>query len=176
MDLDEMTGSPNIVIVPDPDTFRVLPWAPGVGWVLCDEYFGSGAPYHFSPRQLLRKQLQRLSDQGMNYVVGLEVEWYLARVADEHLTEEHLGVPGMRGRAIRTYPVEPGYAYHSESNMDIMQPVLGALQEAMASLGLPLRSLENEWGPGQLECTFNASPALQAADDMLLFRCVHRSD
>jgi glutamine synthetase len=170
MDLDEMTGSPNIVIVPDPDTFRVLPWAPGVGWVLCDEYFGSGAPYHFSPRQLLRKQLQRLGDQGMTYVVGLEVEWYLTRVAEEHLTEEHLGVPGMRGRAIRTYPVEPGYAYHSESNMDIMQPLLGALQEAMESLGLPLRSLENEWGPGQLECTFTASPALQAADDMLLFR------
>jgi glutamine synthetase len=170
MDLDEMTGSPNIVIVPDPDTFRALPWAPGVGWVLCDEYFGSGAPYHFSPRQLLRKQLQQLADQGMGYVVGLEVEWYLARVAEEHLTEEHLGVPGMRGRAVRTYPVEPGYAYHSESNMDIMQPVLSALQEAMESLGLPLRSLENEWGPGQLECTFNASPALQAADDMLLFR------
>jgi glutamine synthetase len=170
MDLDEMTGSPNIVIVPDPDTFRVLPWAPGVGWVLCDEYFGSGAPYHFSPRHLLRKQLQRLAEQGMGYVVGLEVEWYLARVAEEHLTEEHLGIPGMRGRAIRTYPAEPGYAYHSESNMDLMQPVLGALQEAMASLGLPLRSLENEWGPGQLECTFNASPALQAADDMLLFR------
>jgi glutamine synthetase len=170
MDLDEMTGSPNIVIVPDPGTFRELPWAPGVGWVLCDEYFGNGAPYLFSPRQLLRKQLQRLGDQGMGFVVGLEVEWYLARVAEEHLTEEHLGGPGMRGRAIRTHPVEPGYAYHSESHMDIMQPVLGALQDAMASLGLPLRSLENEWGPGQLECTFNASPALQAADDMLLFR------
>lgn len=49
MELDEMTGSPNIVIVPDPGTFRVLPWAPGVGWVLCDEYFTSGAVYHFSP-------------------------------------------------------------------------------------------------------------------------------
>jgi glutamine synthetase len=39
MGLDEMTGSPNLIIVPDPDTFRVLPWAPGIGWVLCDEYF-----------------------------------------------------------------------------------------------------------------------------------------
>jgi hypothetical protein len=42
MGLDEMTGSPNLTIVPDPSTFRVLPWAPGVGWVLCDEYFTSG--------------------------------------------------------------------------------------------------------------------------------------
>jgi len=170
MELDEMTGSPNIVIVPDPGTFRVLPWAPGIGWVLCDEYFTSGVPYHFSPRHLLRRQLRRLNDEGMDYVVGLEVEWYLARVAEDHLTEEHVGAPGMRGRAIRTYPVEPGYAYHSESNMDLMQPVLTALQEGYEALRLPLRSLENEWGPGQLECTFTASPAMQAADDMLLFR------
>ena len=174
MDLDEMTGSPNIVIVPDPATFRVLPWAPGVGWVLCDEYFTSGAVYHFSPRHLLRRQLQKLGEQGIDYVVGLEVEWYLTRIAEEHLTEEHLGAPGMRGRAIRTHPVEPGYAYHSESHMDLMQPVLTALEEAFDALGLPLRSLENEWGPGQLECTFTASPALQAADDMLLFRTATR--
>src|SRR6185436_854743 len=34
MGLAEMTGSPNLCIVPDPATFRVLPWAPGVGWIL----------------------------------------------------------------------------------------------------------------------------------------------
>ena len=64
MGLDEMTGSPNLTIVPDPSTFRVLPWAPGIGWVLCDEYFNSGVPFHFSPRQLLRRQLKRLAGQG----------------------------------------------------------------------------------------------------------------
>src|SRR5580692_2593670 len=41
MGLEEMTGSPNLVIVPDPATFRVLPWEPDVGWILCDDYFGS---------------------------------------------------------------------------------------------------------------------------------------
>ena len=45
MGLEEMTGSPNLVIVPDPSTFRILPWASGIGWVLCDEYFKSGR-YH----------------------------------------------------------------------------------------------------------------------------------
>ena len=94
MGLDEMTGSPNITIVPDPATFRVLPWAPGVGWVLCDEYFNSGAPYHFSARHLLRRQLERLQAAGLDYVVGLEIEWYLARVAEDHLTDEHVGDPG----------------------------------------------------------------------------------
>src|SRR3970040_1945582 len=48
MGLDEMTGSPNLVVVPDPGTFRVLPWVPNVGWILCDEYFPEGQTLHLS--------------------------------------------------------------------------------------------------------------------------------
>jgi glutamine synthetase len=174
MGLDEMTGSPNLTVVPDPATFRVLPWAPGVGWILCDEYFTSGVPFHFSPRQLLRKQLKRLQERGQHCVVGLEIEWYLLRLAEEHLTAEHVGVPGTRGRPVKTWPAEPGYHYHSESNMDLMQPVLSALAEAYEAIRLPLRSIENEWGPGQVECTFAPSDALEAADNVLLFRTATR--
>jgi glutamine synthetase len=174
MDLPEMTGSPNLVIVPDPSTFRVLPWASGVGWVVCDEYFRNGTPFHFSPRHLLRRQLARLAPRRMDLLVGLEVEWYLARLAEAQLTEEHVGLPGVRGRAIRTLPIEPGYSYHSETNMDLMQPVLSELARAYRALGLPLRSVENEWGPGQVECTFTAQRALRAADDFLLFRTATR--
>ena len=174
MGLDEMTGSPNLTIIPDPSTFRMLPWAPGVGWVLCDEYFNSGVPFHFSPRQLLRKQLRRLADKAMGCVVGLEIEWYLLRVAEEHLTDENTGIPGMRPQPIKTAPVEPGFSYHSESNMDLMQPVLSALADAFEHIELPLRSIENEWGPGQVECTFAARPALEAADHALLFRTATR--
>src|SRR5215467_3105741 len=83
MGLPEMTGSPNLTIVPDPATFRVLPWASGIGWVLCDEYFNSGVPFHFSPRQLLRRQLAALDKRGMRCMVGLEVEFYLFRVAED---------------------------------------------------------------------------------------------
>ena len=171
MGLAEMTGSPNLVVVPDPGTFRVLPWAREVGWVLCDEYFRDGRPFHFSPRHVLRRQLARTRAE---LRVGLEVEWYLARVAEPALGDEHVGVPGVRGRPVRTTPVEPGYSYHSETNMDLMQPVLGELARAYAALGLPLRSLENEWGPGQVECTFGAQGALRAADDLVLFRTATR--
>ena len=172
--LDEMTGSPNLAVVPDPSTFRVLPWAPGIGWVLCDEYFDDGVPFHFSTRQLLGRELRRLADKGFGHVVGLEIEWYLLRVAEEHLSEEQVGAPGTRGRPIKTWPAEPGYHYHSESNFDLMQPVLSALAEAFEKIGLPLRSIENEWGPGQVECTFAPRPALEAADNLLLFRTATR--
>ncbi|MEA2902847.1 MAG: glutamine synthetase [Alphaproteobacteria bacterium] len=174
MGLAEMTGSPNLTIVPDPATFRVLPWAPGVGWILCDEYFNTGVPFHFSPRHLLRRQLRRLADRRMGYVVGLEVEWYLLRVVQDQLTEDNIGAPGTRGQPLKTTPPEPGYSYHSESNMDLMQPVLSALTEAFEAIDLPLRSVENEWGPGQVECTFAAGDALTTADNLLLFRTATR--
>jgi len=174
MGLDEMTGSPNLTLVPDPSTFRTLPWASGVGWVLGDEYFNDGRPFHFAPRQLLRRSLQKLIDRGCASVIGTEIEWYLLRVADDHLTEENIGEPGVRGRPIRTWPAEPGYHYHSESNTDLMQPVFDALGEAFDALGLGLRSIENEWGPGQVECTFAPRGALEAADNVLLFRTATR--
>jgi glutamine synthetase len=174
MGLDEMTGSPNLIIVPDPATFRVLPWQPEIGWILCDEYFTSGVPFHFSPRQLLRRQIETLERRGMRSVVGIEVEWYLLRVAEEHLGGEHVGSPGVKGRAIRTHPAEPGFSLHSETNMDLMQRPIGLLAEAMEKLGLPLRSIENEWGPGQLECTFAPRNALEAADNLVLFRTATR--
>jgi glutamine synthetase len=174
MGIPEMTGSPNLTAVPDPTTFRTLPWAPGVGWILCDEYFNDGRPFHFSPRQLLRKALRRLSEHGYDCAVGTEIEWYLLRVAEDHLSAEHVGAPGVRGRPIRTSPAEPGYHYHSESNMDLMQPVLGALGDAFEALGLNLRSIENEWGPGQVECTFAPRNALAAADNVLVFRTATR--
>jgi glutamine synthetase len=174
MGLSEMTGSPNLTIVPDPATFRVLPWAEapggGVGWILADEYFNTGMPFHFSPRHLLRKQLRRLKERGWNLVVGLEVEWYLARVVQAELGDNNVGAPGLRGEPVKTAPIEPGYSYHSESNMDLMQPALAALAQAFAAIDLPLRSVENEWGPGQVECTFAACDALEAADNMVLFR------
>jgi glutamine synthetase len=174
MGLAEMTGSPNLAIVPDPATFRMLPWAPGIGWVLCDEYFVSGVPFHFSPRHLLRRQLRRLEERGHRCAVGLEIEWYLLRLAEQHLGDDQVAIPGMRGRPIATHPVEPGYHYHSESNLDLMQPVLSVLAETYEALGLPLRSIENEWGPGQVECTFAPTDALAAADTMLLFRTATR--
>jgi glutamine synthetase len=42
MGLPEMGGAGNFVMVADPETFRVLPWAENTGWLLCDCYFPNG--------------------------------------------------------------------------------------------------------------------------------------
>src|ERR1051325_7688086 len=50
-------------------------------------------------------------------------------------------------------------------------PTLGAvLRPELAGLGLPLRSLEVEFGPSQVEFTFRAGTGLEPADAMVLFR------
>src|SRR5213595_2860294 len=48
--IDEFTGFPDVVLVPDATTFRVLPWAPGTAWCLSDMYFSNGKPVPFSTR------------------------------------------------------------------------------------------------------------------------------
>ncbi len=174
MGLEEMTGSPNLTIVPDPMSFRLLPWVPGVAWIICDEYFNNGVPFHFSPRQQLKRQIKKLADEGRRLVVGLEIEWYLLKVEQERLRDRNIGLPGVRGEPIEVSAPEPGYSYHSESNLDMMQPLLSELASAYEVMGLPLRSIENEWGPGQVECTFAPTRALAAADNALLFRTATR--
>ena len=111
----------------------------------------------------------------MGYVVGLEVEWYLLRVAQDQLGDENIGAPGVRGAPIKTVPPEPGYLL--SLRIQHGPDAAGARarsREAFEKLDLPLRSVENEWGPGQVECTFAAGDALDAADNLLLFRTATR--
>ena len=102
MGLNEMTGSPNLTIVADPATFRRLPWAPGIGWILCDEYFNDGTPFHFSPRQLLRQALQRLAERGYARVVGTGDRMVPAARRGRASHRDNVGMPGTRGRPIQT--------------------------------------------------------------------------
>ena len=58
--MEEMQAVGDFVMVADPDTFQVLPWAPNTGWLLCDIYFTNGKRVPFSTRQVLRDALARL--------------------------------------------------------------------------------------------------------------------
>src|SRR5438132_13178563 len=78
--IPEMTGYPDTILVPDPTTFRVLPWAQTTAWVLADMYFSSGSPVPFSTRQILRNQVQRLSQAAYDYVAVLDVEFYITHL------------------------------------------------------------------------------------------------
>ena len=63
----EMEGGADVLMVADPTTFRLLPWAANTGWVLCDLYFANGKPVPFATRGLYRNVLGDLAQRGYDY-------------------------------------------------------------------------------------------------------------
>jgi glutamine synthetase len=154
-------------MVADPTTFRVLPWAPTTGWLLCDLYFSDGRPVPFATRHLYRKVLDQLGSRGYDFVAGLEVEFHLFRLEDAHMAPEDAGQPG---RPPSVSLLSHGYQYLTEQRYDQMEPALEIIRRDVLALGLPLRSVEVEFGPSQCEFTFAPARGLTPADNMVLFR------
>lgn len=165
--MKEMEGAADVLMLADPVTFRVLPWAPATGWVLCDLYFSDGRPVPFATRGLYRKVLDELASRGHDFVAGLEVEFHIFKLDDPHMRAEDAGQPGTPPSVSL---LSHGYQYLTEQRFDQMEPVLEILRRDIVALGLPLRSVEVEFGPSQCEFTFAPKKGLEPADNMVLFR------
>ena len=163
----ELDGLPDGVLVPDPLTFRVLPWVERTGWILADAHFQSGREHPFSTRGVLRRQLAGLAELGYDLLVGLEIEFYIFRLEDLMLRPEDSGYPP---EAPKVSILQHGFQYLTESRADEIADLLRVLRGHLLDLGLPLSTIEDEWGPGQIEFTFEPQDALTAADNALIFR------
>ena len=167
--IDEFTGFPDVVIVPDPSTFRVLPWADRTGWMICDAYFGNGRPVPLDGRAQLRTQLARLRE------ARLRRTWPASRSSS---TSRASRTPGSGSTSDRARPARrprsrsssAGYQFLSDARLDGIGDTLEAIRDGLWDVGLPPRSIEDEWGPGQIEFTFGPMEGLAAADAMILFR------
>lgn len=163
----EMQGGADFTMIADPTTFRILPWANKTGWLLCDIYFGNGAPVPFSTRAIYRDALGSLAKAGYDFLAGLEVEFHLFRIDDAMLTPEAATWPP---QAPKVNLLTQGYQYLTETRFDMVDPAVEILRHGIEQLGLPLRSVELELGPSQIEFTFRPQIGLEAADTMILFR------
>src|SRR5580693_2434457 len=166
-DMEEMQGAGDFVMVADPATFRVLPWAENTGWLLCDIYFTNGKPVPFSTRRVLREALARLQQEGFDFLAGLEVEFHLFKLENPRLALADATWPP---QAPEVSLLNQGYQYLTESRFDQLDAALQPIRRGMLALGLPLRSLEIELGPSQCEFTFRPQTGVDAADTMILFR------
>jgi len=167
VDCAALTGAADFIAVPDPGTFRVLPWAPHSAWILCDAYFRSGEPVPFATRQLCARQLERLGAAGYDLLVGIELEFHIYRIEDAHQLPTDCAQPGPPPTVS---VLSRGFQYLTENRYDEVDPVLDSLREALLALEIPVRSLEIEFGPSQCELTFDARVGLQAADMVVLAR------
>jgi glutamine synthetase len=160
-------GAGDMVMVADPATFCVLPWSPHSGWILCDLYGTDGTPHPFSTRALMRRMLAQLDERNLAWRAGLEVEFHVLKLAEGIADQDHIAMPGPPPKV---FLLNHGYQYLTEQRYDAIEPLMESLRSNLQELGLPLRSLEIEFGPSQVEVTFDATTGMQPADLMLLFR------
>jgi glutamine synthetase len=163
--MPELQGAADILMMPDASTFRILPWAPDTGWMLCDLRLQDGGAVPFDTRNVLRNALEKLGEH--QFIAGLEVEFHVFRIVDEHLRPSDAGQPGTPPEVEL---LTTGYQYLTEQRYDQIDPVVQLLRAGLEQLQLPLRSFEVEFGPSQFEFTLAPLPGLAAADAMVLLR------
>jgi len=159
----------NLMLMPDPASLRVLPWARSTAWMQAQPFFQDGRPVALDTRAVLQSALARLAGRGFGLRCGLEVEFHIYWIDDStvQLDPELAQWPGP---APRVSMVHPGYNLLADAWADMSDEPLRIVQHTAQSLGLPLASLEIELGPSQFEAVFDATDALAAADNMVLFR------
>jgi glutamine synthetase len=139
-------------LVPAPETFRVLPYAPASGAVLVDQMALDGEPAPVCQRALLKRQVARLAEQGAVLEAAFENEFTLAVSADG----------GYR-------PVDESLCF-STIGMAASQDYVGALADALERQEIVLEQYYAELGHGQQEISTGHAPAVRAADEQLLVR------
>ncbi len=159
----------NVMLLPDPTSLRELPWSPGSGWLRAQPFFQDGTTVELDTRRVLERALARLAQAGYGLRCGLEVEFHIYRITDasQQLDPARADWPGLPP-AVEL--IHPGYKLLGEDLYDMAEPALRIVQYTAQSLGLPLSSLELELGPSQVEAVFDATDALTAADNMVIFR------
>jgi glutamine synthetase len=161
----DFQGAGDVLMFADPSTFRVLPWAPDTGWVLCDLQLRDGQPVPYDTRGLLKAALARLKPHEL--MCGLEVELHVFRIVRDNLRPEDAGQPGNPPEVAL---LTTGYQLLTDNKHDQLEPVFELIRNTLEGLRLPVRSFEVEFGPSQIEITLSPLAALAAADAMVLLR------
>ncbi|WP_309115524.1 glutamine synthetase family protein [Saccharothrix sp.] len=154
-------GYGDFVMKPDLSTLRRVPWHEGTAMVLCDIEWENGEPVVASPRQVLRRQLDRLAERGLQAFVGTELEFI---VFDD--TYEEAWKRGYRD-------LTPSNQYNVDYSLlgtARIEPLLRAIRNHMAGAGLEVESAKGECNPGQHEIAFRYKEALATCDNHSVYK------
>ena len=142
-----------IRLVPDPDTFRVLPYAPRTGAMLVDQLALDGEVAPVDQRGFLKRMAGRLAERGTRLEVAFENEFALAAHDDD-------------GGYV---PLDSSLCF-STIGMTAAQDYIDDLVAALEAQRIPLEQYYAELGHGQQEISTAHRPAVRAADEQLLVR------
>ncbi len=154
-------GYGDFAMVPDLSTLRRVPWLPGTALVLADLSWFDGTPVPASPRQVLRRQLDRLAARGLRAFAGTELEFIVYRDSYEDAWR----------RAYRD--LTPANQYNVDYSLlgtARVEPLLRRLRVDMAGAGLRPESAKGECNYGQHEVAFRYADALTCADHHVIYK------
>ncbi|HKN98899.1 MAG TPA: glutamine synthetase family protein [Pseudonocardiaceae bacterium] len=154
-------GYGDVVLRPDLNTLRLVPWHEGTALVLADVEWVTGGPVPASPRRVLRRQLDRLAAHGLVAYVGTELEFI---VFDD--TYESAWRSGYRG-------LTPANQYNVDYSMlgtARLEPLLRRIRNSMAGAGMYVESAKGECNPGQHEIAFRYADALTTCDNHSVYK------
>src|SRR2546430_11588670 len=147
----------DMVAIPDPDTFQLMPWKEGetkVARMICDIVTPDGKPYEGDPRYVLRRALDRMSSLGFDtFNVGPELEYFLFK--DDQGTET----------------LDEG-GYFAMTTLDAASELRQETVRALEAMGIPVEYVHHEVGPSQHEIDIRFAPALEMADHTLTYRLI----
>ncbi len=155
------TGYGDVVATVDPQTLRPIPWMPGNVLVLCDLTDHEGRPVEVSPRRILRRQVERAAEHGLEVKCATELEFYL--FLDSFAEAEERRWHGLRPHASSI----EDYQLLQTSREEY---VIEHIRNGMLAAGMPVEFSKGEAGIGQHEINLTYGGALEVADRHLVFK------
>lgn len=145
----------------DVDTLRRVPWNEGTALLIADLAWNDGSPVVAAPRQILRRQLDRLAELGLSAHVGTELEFIVFRD-----TYEQAWDAGYQGLT----PANQYNIDYSVLGTGRIEPLLRRIRNDMAGAGLTVESAKGECNPGQHEIVFRYDEALVTCDQHAVYK------
>ena len=155
------TGYPDALASLDINTLRKIPWENNTPFILGDFLDENSKPLEICPRQLLKKIILNLKNEGLLAKVGCEFEWFNFKENAESLKEKsftnlNMITPGMFGYSI----------IRASQNSVFMNDLMDMLNQ----FKIPLEGLHTETGPGVYEAAIACCDPLEACDRAVLFK------
>jgi glutamine synthetase len=145
----------DMIAVPDPRTFAVLPWRGdehAVGRMFCDIRTPEGTPYEGDPRHILRRAVQRAQSMGFEqFYVGPELEYFYFR--DSRSTEV----------------LDEG-GYFDLTTLDAGSDLRRDTVLGLEQLGIQTEYSHHEVGPSQHEIDMRYADAQTMADHCMTYK------
>ena len=155
------SGYGDLVMAHDLATLRRVPWHPGTVMVQADVHWLDGREVVASPRQILKKQIERLANAGMGAFVGTELEFILF-----NNTYEEAWSRGYRD-------LTPSNQYNVDYSIigtSRVEPLLRKIRLDMAGAGMVVESAKGECNFGQHEIAFLYADALTTCDNHVVYK------